>query len=268
MAKLKKKYLYIDEGGDSSFFAKRKKLLVGTQGFQPMLNLGMIGIEDKVTLHKAVSDFMQGLKADPLYNSIHSLSQPDWFLHACKDHPEVRAKFFEYLRTLGGFKSYVVVGRKRLSTFKNKHNNNEREFYFDLVYHLLKDRLNDENVSYQIFLSARQRSTQKFLGEAIAKAIERDNDRRKVPKDITYKFDIVRSQDTPILSIVDYLLWALHRLIINKEVRFYNALKDKFNLIIDLYDFNNYGNGNSNYYHRKNQFTLEKASEFRSDGYI
>ena len=135
MSKRTKKYMFIDEGGDSSFYAKRKKLLVGTEGFQPMLNLGMISLSDKKGIRKAIVDFISALKADPLYSSIYSVTLPNWYLHARGDHPEVRAKFFEFLRNLDGFKSYIVIGRKRLSTFKNKHNNNEREFYFDLVYH-------------------------------------------------------------------------------------------------------------------------------------
>ncbi len=186
------------------------------------------------------------------------------------DHPEVRAKFFEFLRNLEGFKSYIVIGRKRLSTFTNKHNSNEREFYFDLLHHLIKDRLNKEDEEYQIFLSARQKSTQQYLGEAISKAVERDNNRRKTPLVIHYKCDIVRSQDTPELSIIDYLLWALHRYILQGEDRFFKALQSKYNLIIDLYDIEKYKGDNkkSNYYHLNNPFSLEKASKFRIDGYV
>ena len=53
----------------------------------------------------------------------------------------------------------AVIGRKRLSTFQKKHNNNESEFYFDMVYHLLKDRLNDEGYFYQIILAGRTGSS-------------------------------------------------------------------------------------------------------------
>ena len=258
-------YFFIDEGGDSSFYAKRKKLLVGTQGFQPMLNLGMVALSDKKAIRKSIVDFMETIKADTLYNSIYSVSQPDWYLHACNDHPEIRSKFFEFLRNLEGFKTYIVLGRKRLSTFKNKHNNNEKEFYFDLVYHLIKDRMNKEELNYRIFLSARQKSTQKHLGEAIAKAVERDNERRKEPIVIDYSFDIIRSQDTPELSIIDYMLWGLQRYMLKGEKRFFDALKPKYNLIIDLYDIPNYGH---NYYHKGNPFSMDIASVFRYDGYI
>lgn len=41
------------------------------------------------------------------------------------------------------------------------------------------------------------------------------------------------------------------------------------NLIIDLYDFEKFGSKSSNYYHPvKNKFEIEKASEFKTDGYI
>ena len=268
MSDSNKVYLFIDEGGDSSFYAARKKLLVGLPGFQPMLNLGMVALTDRQEIRKAIIKFMDDLKADPLYSSIYTLTKPDWYLHACNDHPEIRAKFFEFLRNLDGYKSYIVIGRKRLSTFQTKHNSNGKEFYFDLVYHLLKDRLKDESVVYQIFLSAREKSTQEFLESAIAKAIERDNKKRTKPLNIQYKFDIVRSQDTYELSIIDYLLWGLHRYIIKDEARFYNALLPKYNLIIDLYDIEKYKSGASNnYYHKDNKFDKTKASEFRNDGY-
>lgn len=263
-----KTYIFIDESGDSSFYGKRKKLLVGREGFQPMLNLGMITFTDKKNIRAAVVEFMDRIKADPLYNTIASVSKSNWYLHAKDDHPEVRAKFFEFIRKLEGFKAFFVIGRKRLSTFQNKHNNNESEFYFDLVYHLLKDRLNKEDERYHIFLAARKGSNQKHLRDAITKAIQRDNKIRKIPKSIQYQYDIVRSVDTPELCVVDYMLWALNRYIINGEARFYEALKSKYSLIIDLYDTEKYQQPDSNYYNQKTLFDLKAAGQFRNDGYL
>jgi len=37
-----KAYLFIDESEDPIFYGNRKKLLVGTEGFQPYLIIGMI----------------------------------------------------------------------------------------------------------------------------------------------------------------------------------------------------------------------------------
>lgn len=265
-------YCFIDESGDPSFYAKKKKLLVGTEGFQPLLILGLTVIENKTEIRKAILDFQQSIKSDPLYSTLPCVLNPKgWYLHARADQLEIRAKFTEFLRERDGYKTFIVLGRKRLTTFHKRHNAVESEFYFDMVYHLLKDRLNDESCEYKIFLSARGASTQERLKTAIDKALERDNNRRKAPKTIAYSCNIVRSVDTPELSITDYLMWAIQRYILSGEKRFYLALQDKYNLIIDLYDFENYslnGKGRSNYYNRKKPFDLSKASEFRTDGYL
>ncbi|MCU0468431.1 MAG: DUF3800 domain-containing protein [Arcicella sp.] len=267
MDKLPKKYIFIDESGDASFYAKKKKLLVGTDGFQPLLSLGMIMIEDKQTIHQELVDFADSIKEDVLFNSLHCVNDPKgWYLHARADHTDIKLKMVEFLRKLDGFKTFIVLGRKRLSTFQNKHNNNESEFYFDLVYHLLKDRMNDEGYFYQIILAGRTGSSSIKLKEAIEKAIERDNSFRKNQIKIQFECKTAPSSLTPELSIVDYMLWALQRYIFSGEARYFKALQNKFSLIIDLYDLKNFG---KNYYHRtKNPFTTEKASEFRKDGYV
>ena len=117
-----KTYLFIDESGDPSFYGSRKKLLVGTAGFQPYLIIGMIETDNRKALRKAVVDFIEKIKADNLYNSIPSVaSNKGWFVHARGDHPEIRAKFFELLRNLEGYKAHIVIAKKELEIFnKNK----------------------------------------------------------------------------------------------------------------------------------------------------
>ena len=266
----KKTYLFIDKSGDPSFYAKGHRCLVGTEGFMPMLLIGMIKLDNKKAIREAILKFMQELKDDPLYNTLPCITnQKGWYLHASYDNIEVQIKFIDFLRKLPGFKFYCVIGRKRLDLFHKKHNKNETEFYFDLVFHLLKDRMNNEEDFYQILLSARKKSTQHKLKDAIDGAVVRDNAKRKKPLDIKFNSEIVRSDETPELSIVDYMLWVLQRYIIKGDKRFFNVLQHKFNLIIDLYDFDLYkSKGKSNYYHVKNTFDLEKASEFKNDGYI
>jgi len=267
MNKLPKKYIFIDESGDASFYAKKKKPLVGTEGFQPVLLLGMIILEEKQAIHQEIVDFENHIKSDVLFNSLACVNDPKgWYLHARADHTDIKLKFVELIRRLEGFKTFAVIGRKRLSTFQHKHNNNESEFYFDMVYHLLKDRLNDDSFFYQIILAGRSGSSSAKLKDAIEKAIARDNVLRKNKLAITFSCITAPSNKMPELSLIDYLLWVLQRYILSGESRYFKALCDKFNLIIDLYDFKNY---KSNYYHRvKNPFTIEKASEFRKDGYV
>jgi hypothetical protein len=127
--------------------------------------------------------------------------------------------------------------------------------------------LNKEDVYYQILLSSRSGNSGEKLKKAIEKAIERDNKRRKTPITIQYDCRTIPSDITPELSIIDYLMWALQSYILLKDNRFYNALVEKMNLIIDLYNFEKFESKTSNYYHpKKNKFELEKASEFKTDG--
>lgn len=267
---ISKTYLFIDESGDPAFYASGNRSIVGTEGFKPLLIVGMVKLTDKKAIRSAILTFMDELKNDTLYNSLPCITDSKgWYLHASYDNIEVQVKFVDFLRRLEGFKFYCVIGRKRLDLFHKKHNRNETEFYFDIVYHLLKDRMNDENSFYQVFLSARNKNTQHKLKEAIDNAINRDNTRRKLPKQIQYNSEIVLSKETPELSIVDYLLWALQRYILKGEGRFYKTLEEKYNLIIDLYDFDKYkAKGQSNYYHEKNRFEMDKAASFRTDGYV
>jgi len=63
------------------------------------------------------------------------------------------------------------------------------------------------------------------------------------------------------MSIIDYLLWAVQRYIIKKEERFLKALIDKYEQIIDLYDFDKIKK-KRNYYVKQYPFDLNKASDF------
>jgi hypothetical protein len=225
---LNKTYFFIDESGDPSFYAKGKKCIVGSEGFKPLLLIGLIKIEDKKAIRQAVMLFMDEIKTDPLYKDLPCIiKDPNWYLHASYDNLEVQVKFVDFLRKLEGFKFYCVIGRKRLNLFASKHKNSESEFYFDMVHHLLKGRLNNEESFYQVFLSARDKNTQSKLKASIDDALKKDNEKRNTPLEINFNCEIVLSKDTPELSIVDYMLWALQRYILKGEKRFYNALYRK-----------------------------------------
>jgi Protein of unknown function (DUF3800) len=266
MTAINKTYLFIDESGDPAFYASGNRIIVGTEGFKPILLIGIVKLDDKKAIRNAIIQFMNELKSDPLYNSLPCINDPKgWYLHASYDNLEVRVKFTEFLRKLKGFEFYCVIGRKRLDIFHKKHNCNEITFYFDLVTHLIKDRLDNENTFYQILLSARKKSTPHKLKEAVENALQMDNSRREAPLKIKYNCEIVLSKETPELSIVDYLLWAIQRYLLKGSKRFFTALEAKYNLIIDLY---NADGEKSKYYDINNRFDIEKAGEFKADGYV
>lgn len=229
-----KKYYFIDESGDPLFYGHRKKLLVGTAGYQPYLIIGMIETGNRKALRKAVVDFVDMIKADVMYNSIPSVSdEKGWYVHARGDHPEVRAKFFERLRTLEGFKAHIVVAKKDLTIFNRKHNNNPTEFYFDVLRHLLNGKLHNQGCEHCLYLSQRGNNTLKRFEEAVTKALEIGTERERISG--SYSLELVPSREMPELSIIDYMIWALQRKLLKGESRYYEALKDKYGDVIMLY---------------------------------
>lgn len=229
-----KKYLFIDESGDPFFYGNRKKLLVGSDGFQPYLIIGMIETENRKALRKAVVEFMENIKADSLYNSIPSIATDrGWFVHARGDLPEIRAKFFELLRNMEGFKAHIIIAKKNLNIFNKKHNNNPTEFYFDVLHHLLNGRLKETERQYNLYLSQRGNNSIHRFQEAVTKALAAD--KIELSSTIQYNLEIVQSKEMPELSIIDYLIWAVQRNLLQGESRYFEALRSKYETVLNLY---------------------------------
>lgn len=238
-------YLFIDECGDSEFYGKRKKLLVGEPGFQPLLILGLVETSDRRALGQAVLAFQRQILADSLFRSIHSVQKPGWFLHARSDHPEVRTEFFKFIRAFPGLRFHAVIARKELTIFNRKHNNNPAEFYFDIVHHLLKNRLLTDGEN-NIYLAHKPKTTLKQLVGSIDKAAQATTRASAPDRPIAYECEIQKSSQLPELSVVDYLLWALQRYLIQGEIRFWEAMEHKVGSVIDLYDNQTVYDGQAN----------------------
>lgn len=202
------------------------KLLVGTKGFQPYLINGMIETTNRKALRKAVRNFIEGIKADRLYNTIPSVAtDKGWYVHARGDHPEIRAKFFEMLRNLDGYKAPIVVARKDLSIFNRKHNNNPTEFYFEVLHHLLHGKLSNTETQYNLYLSQRGNNSLNQFQEAVIKALAAD--KKGGNTTAKYKREIVPAKEMPEPSIIDYLIWAVQRKLLQGESRYFDAASSK-----------------------------------------
>ena len=59
------------------------------------------------------------------------------------------------------------------------------------------------------------------------------------------------------LQVVDYCNWAIYRAFVNSDMRYYNYIKEKFGLIVDLYDYKEKW---LNFYNKKNPFDIKKIS--------
>lgn len=133
-----------------------------------------------------------------------------------------------------GYKAHIVIAKKDLNIFNRKHNNNPKEFYFDVLHHLLHGKLNDTNRSYYLYLSQRGNNTIHQFQEAVAKALKVGEAINDVTKQ--FNLEIVPGKEMPEFSIIDYLIWAVQRKLLQGETRYFDALEDKYETIIDLYD--------------------------------
>lgn len=250
-----KKYIFIDETGSPEFYAKRKRPLWTEADFVPIICLGMVTTDDRESLRNTVFNFQQQILSDPLLNSIHSVSQPGWYLHARSDHSDINLKMVDFLRTLNNFKFSAVIGRKIPEIFFNKHNGSAIEFYFDLLHKLLElDHLQDDT-KYHLYLSKRQSNTVLRFTEAFEKAVKAKSTEFKK---VSFSCSIVRSCDFPEMSVVDYLLWALQRYILKGERRYFAALEKHYEKIFDVYE----NEGVGKIYDLNESFLLEKATAF------
>lgn len=252
-------HFFLDESGSPEFYGKKNKLLVGAPGYSPFLIIGMVAIKDKKEIYHKIIDFQNELLIDPELKDIYSLHQPGWFLHAKDDHILVRDRFYHFLSELD-FQCYIIIGRKILSIFHNRHNKSEKKFYYELIQYLLKDRFTDYT-KYKIYLSKRSGNSQESINLAIERSIEKYNKfTNKEDIEPQYMCSIVSSSSSPIHSIIDYMLWALQRYIKQNEDTYFKLMQKIFAYIYDPYDRKNHKN--NKHYTRRNPFDLSKAGSY------
>ena len=251
----KQLYFFIDESGDPNFYARRKRPLWTEPTFKPILMMGMVVVENKLALYQRILAFQDAILADPLFNTIYSVKQPNWFLHASKDHADIRLKFIEFLRKEKDIKCYVTIGRKHPDIFHNKHNGKSSEFYFDMLNKLLEQFDYAGGDKHLLFLSERQSTTQERFVNALQKAL---NKQSKLMMNKHFVCRIVKSRDYPEQSVVDYFLWVLNWYITTGDKRYFAALEDKYEEIYDVYE--NAGKGRI--YNKSDGFDISKASSF------
>jgi len=250
---------FLDETGDTTFYGKGRKLIVGHDGVSLTFGLGVVRIDRPLEeVRREIRALETQVEADPLLNSIPSVQKRvasgGFFFHACKDTPDVRAVLLRYLRELP-CEAEMVVARKIPALFEKQHHGREEEFYADLLAHLIKNRLKRAG-TLVLNVAERGSSTQeKVLTDALRLATGRaakkwggDNLKARAV------FNVQNPRTEPLLTVSDYLCWAVQRVFEQGEVRHYNYLADKIRLVVDLYDREKY-EGSRNYYDKKNPLT-------------
>lgn len=255
------KHRFLDEAGDTTFYGKGKKCIIGNEGVSKSFIIGMVKFKQTLPeLRQRIFELQNEVEHDPYYKGVPSITKKaqrrGYFFHAKDDLPEVRRTFFEFIKTIDcSFEA--VVARKIPDIFLKKHNSREAEFYADLLSHLLKNKL---ELGDKLILNIAKRGSSTrhtTLTMALDKATRRFS--KKYPeKQIETKvvFNIQDHHEEPLLNVADYFCWTIQRVFERGELRFYEFLIDKISLVIDLYDTEKW-EGSKNYYHIKNPLTVQ-----------
>lgn len=252
---------FLDETGDTTFYGKGRKVIIGRQGVSLSFGLGVVRIDRPLEdVRREVRGLQAQVEADSLLNTIPSvqkrIASGGFFFHACKDSPDVRTVLLHYLRDLP-CEAEVVVARKIPALFEKQHHARAEEFYADLLAHLIKNRPKRPGTLVLNVAERGSSTREKVLTEALRLARERaakkwggGNLQARVV------FNVQNPRTEPLLTVSDYLCWAVQRVFEQGEVRHYNYLAVKIRLVVDLYDREKY-DGSRNYYDKKNPLTAE-----------
>jgi len=275
-------YRFLDEAGDTTFYGKGKVPIVGQEGVSVCFMLGMVKFKEPLdSLRARVVALQAEIIADPYYRDIASIQKKKakggYYLHATDDIPEVRERFFRLIATIDcSFEA--VVARKSAERYAIQHQNREEELYADLLSYLLKNKVH-QNHRMVLTIAQRGKTTrnatldkalqiarQRYIGAKNRSSVARRMKAGKLPfgemlfeSDLkaSVVFNVQNPHTDPLLNVADYFCWAIQRVFEKGEVRYYNYLREKISLVVDLYDPAAGPGRWSNYYKPARPLTVE-----------
>ncbi len=274
---IKHNHRFLDEAGDTTFYGKGKTSILGEPGVSNSFIIGMVKFKQSLKeVRAAVTDLQNKVAADPYFDVVSirkKKATSGYYFHATDDLPEVRKMFFDFISTVDcSFEA--VVGRKTIERYETKHKGKEQYFYADLLSHLLKNKLQKDR-RLVLHIAERGKSTknnnlelalekakQRLAASTNLKNIQKTEDwwnlehlsRKDIEADVV--FNVTQPLQEPLLNVADYFCWAVQNVFEKGEVRFYNFLKEKISVVVDLYDAEKYTDW-KNYYNPKNPLTAE-----------
>lgn len=273
------RYYFIDEGGDSTLFSRRGKVLIGSEGCSRFFMLGLPEVSDPSVLQSSLGDLRERLMTDPYFSNVPSMQararKTALGFHAKDDVPEVRREVFQLLRAMDELRFFAVVADKwQVLQYVRQRNESEpdyryhpNELYDFLIRRLFKGKLHKSS-GFQIFFSKRGKSDRT---SALRQALETTRSRFAKQHDLISEASLQVSEASPKeqagLQAVDYFVWALQRLYERHEERYVTYLWQAFRLVQDVHDRRKAGYGV--YYTQKkplNAAALEWRKENKEPG--
>jgi hypothetical protein len=218
--------------------------------------MGFIETTTPRTLRRALMKLQKEVIQDPYFQGVPSLAKTALAFHAKDDIPEIRHLVYKLLATLD-FRAQFVVARKSEKIFKDDHQGKPYIFYDSLIVQLFQNALHPHEQNSVIFAKRGSHDRRIPLQNAIQQAINRSEISSVNKAIIPTTVQIQRPHGELCLSIVDYGNWAVYRAFTRGEMRYYNVIADKVTLLVDLYDFDNYG---QHRYNKRNPFHINKIT--------
>ena len=252
-------HFFVDESGDPNFYGKGGDIIVGQPGCSRILLLGFVRVEEPELIRKRLAELRDQIAHDPYLKGIPSIRKTLIAFHAKDDCPEIRMMVYKTLAE-HNFAAQVVVARKIERMFRSRYRGSRDEFYEDLVGRLFQNETHKAETNNIVFSKRGNKIQQHTMRTAIEAGAERF--RQKWGPDISTQLNIetLRSSQDFMLQVVDYTNWAVQRAFERGEMRYFNFLREKFELIWDVFDKKNYKAGGNFYGRNKNPFEIKKAS--------
>lgn len=251
---------FVDESGDLTFFNKRgKPVTLGEQTSRFFL-IGAARIdEDLNRVAERFNQLRNDLLNNPFCKHIPSMQETKVEFHAKNDSSIVKNEVFKLLQSLDTAVQ-VVVRRKEtileqaIKTYKltgTKRTINEKELYHSMITRLFRNLPDREDCTI-VFSDRGKTFSDNSLAEALNKARSRGTGEQMAQTTILKMF----SRDNIGLQIVDYFLWTVLQLYEHDNADYFNLLKGKYKLIMDVDDLRTSELGV--HYGEKNEISLDK----------
>jgi hypothetical protein len=231
---------FLDEAGDMTFYGKGRVPILGEQGVSHCFILGMVKFNtDLLPIRQQLFEMQKDIPEHPYFKGVPSIEKRvkkgGFYFHAKDDLPELRKDFFDFIQTID-CTFHAVVARKNYGIFERKHHGKSNEMYADLLSHLIEGE-QDTHVERLVYNIASLQSTTDYINLKLAFdktkiRYAQINPTQEFEKKID--FNVQPFAIEPLLSIVDYLCWAIQRKYETGEERFMNYMKNKIGGIIEL----------------------------------
>jgi hypothetical protein len=253
---IEKHYYFVDESGDPIFFDRKGNDLVKNGGSSPVFMVGFIDTEKMNDISRHVTEFRQDIMSDSYLLRIPSISKSLVNFHAKDDCPEVREKVFKCIKQLD-FKTQIIVARKDPDKFRKKFNGEAKSMYGYLVSKLFENRLHLHSNIDMYFSKMGNIVREQNMRSALNSAKDLFKNKWGIEHSNEMRIFIQEPSQIAALQVVDYMLWAVYRAYTKGEMRYFEFVREKYSLIVDIFDTEKYP---KNYYTDKNGFDIKKIS--------